>query len=286
MLVDCHAHVYTPQFSAQDVDAVLHRAQHEAHLDGVVVVGESLSDAETILNLSLKHPRFVFPAAGLHSIAPLHPTTEPITPHMRMTALQQELPLMLEFIRVHHRSLICIGEIGLDYAPHFLGTDTVVKDAFKHVQQQVFEAQIDLGMELGLPLNIHSRNAGHYVIETLVRKNVTVPVLLHAFDGKPAYALRAVRDLPHTYFSVPPCVVRSPQMQKLVSVVPLDRLVVETDSPVLGPQPKEVNEPKNVTISIREIARIKQMHEKEVSRQVGESTVKLFPKLKEKYLPE
>jgi TatD DNase family protein len=99
-------------------------------------------------------------------------------------------------------------------------------------------------------------------------------VLLHAFDGRAATALPAVEA--GFFFSVPPSIVRSPQKQKLVRRLPIENLLVETDSPVLGPEPGTRNEPANVTISVSAIAAIKELHEEAVIDAVEENQRRLF----------
>jgi len=104
--------------------------------------------------------------------------------------------------------------------------------------------------------------------------------LLHAFDGRAAHALSAVARSPRFYFSVPPSTVRSPQMQKLVAALPLERLVLETDAPALPPVKGGVNTPANVTESLREVARIKGVGVDEAATVTSENAVRLFPRLR------
>ena len=130
-----------------------------------------------------------------------------------------------------------------------------------------------LAAETGLPLNVHSRSAGRATIDLLLESNAK-RVLLHAFDGRAATALPAVEA--GFFFSVPPSVVRSPQKQKLVRRLPIENLLVETDSPVLGPEPGMRNEPANVTISVSAIAALKELHEDEVIDAVEENQHRLF----------
>ncbi|CAI5952051.1 unnamed protein product [Closterium sp. NIES-65] len=119
------------------------------------------------------------------------------------------------------------------------------------------ERQLSLAAELGLPVNVHSRSAGHHAIEEIVQSGLpaTSAALMHAFDGRLVHAERAERH-GGFFFSVPPSVVRSPQTQKLVKGLPLSCLVLETDSPALAPEKGATNEPCNIVVSCREIARI------------------------------
>ncbi|CAI5982924.1 unnamed protein product [Closterium sp. NIES-64] len=125
------------------------------------------------------------------------------------------------------------------------------------MQREVFQRQLSLAAELGLPVNVHSRSAGHHAIEEIVQSGLpaTSAALMHAFDGRLVHAERAERH-GGFFFSVPPSVVRSPQTQKLVKGLPLSCLVLETDSPALAPEKGATNEPCNIVVSCREIARI------------------------------
>ncbi|GAB5592918.1 hypothetical protein Unana1_07818 [Umbelopsis nana] len=147
------------------------------------------------------------------------------------------------------------------------------EEHYREVQRQVFRQQIELAINADLPLNVHSRSAGHYAIEELQKAGAQRAVL-HAFDGKASHALKGVEA--GYYFSVPPSIVRSPQKQKLVASLPLSHLLLETDSPALGPNKDEDNQPSNVHISAMEIARIKNEQISEVIRITGENAHKLF----------
>ena len=104
------------------------------------------------------------------------------------------------------------------------------------------------------------------------------PSLLHAFDGKVKYAKEAC-DRGH-YFSIPPSIVRSEQKEKLLRAVPVSHIVLETDSPALGPQKEERNVPSNILLSAREIARVKDMSLESVANVVFENSMRLFPRIR------
>jgi TatD DNase family protein len=99
-------------------------------------------------------------------------------------------------------------------------------------------------------------------------------VQLHAFDGKTSAALPAVEA--GFFFSIPPSVTRSRQKQKLVRGLPLDCLLLETDSPVLGPDPAVRNEPASAATSARVIAEIKGIRLESVLEQTLENTLTLY----------
>ena len=173
---------------------------------------------------------------------------------------------MVSFIRSERERLVAVGEVGLDY--------WVVQDeGERELQREIFSRFIDLALELDLPLNVHSRSAGRHAVGLLLDRSAS-KVQLHAFDGKASAALPAVEA--GYFFSIPPSVVRSQQKQNLVKRLPLSSLLVETDSPVLGPIPDGRNEPANVTVAVNAIAAIKKVSNEEVLEVVSQNALHLF----------
>ena len=98
--------------------------------------------------------------------------------------------------------------------------------------------------------------------------------MLHAFDGRINYALEGVSK--GLFFSIPPCIVRSQHFQKLAKNVPLTHLLLESDAPALGPIIDQSNHPRNVQISAKEIARIKEISLDLVLEMTTENAKNLF----------
>lgn len=235
MIVDTHAHLADPAF-ALDLDAVLDRAR-DAGVAAVVVVSEDLADARQVLELSRRHP-MLLPALGTYP-GRLGPG---------------EVDGMVALIRERRDDLVAIGEVGLD---HWIAKEEEAQEA----QRQALGRFVELSLELDLPLNVHSRSAGREVIELLIARGAR-RVQLHAFDGRASTAAPAVEA--GYLFSVPPSVVHSPQKRKLVRLLPLACLLLESDSPVLGPSPGERNEPANVLLAARDVASLKGVSLEEV----------------------
>lgn len=247
MMVDTHAHLCDPVFDA-DRELVLLRAS-KAGVSIIVAVGEDRADAEKNLELAESH-KMIRAAAGLY-------------PKFLDINLANQ---MVAFIRVHHKKLIAIGEVGLDYW-------IVKEEAERDMQREIFRGFIELSKELSLPLNVHSRSAGKHAVGVLLESGAD-RVQLHAFDGKVSAAMPAAEA--GYFFSIPPSVIRSEQKQKLARRLPLSCLLVETDSPVLGPTPGDRNEPANATVALKMIADLRGISVDEAAEAVAENTRRLY----------
>lgn len=246
-LVDTHAHLCDSSFDG-DLAEILERARI-AGVSSIIAVAETLEDGEKNLQMAKNYPQLL-PAAGLY------PT------HLDLSSAQE----VMAYVEKERDRLVAIGEVGLDYW-------VIKEEREREVQREIFTGFIKLGRVLDLPLNVHSRSAGRHAIGLLLEKNAT-KVQLHAFDGKAGTALPAAEA--GYFFSIPPSIVRSRQKQKLVKNLPLSSLLLETDSPVLGPTPGERNEPANVLVSLHAISKIKDLPQEAVMEAVIENTRRLY----------
>jgi TatD DNase family protein len=248
-LFDAHAHLGAEEFAA-DLPEVLARAE-AVGVCGILAVGETVEEAARILSLAERHP-LIRPAAGLYP-----------------TILDRGAAEAMDaFVRTHADRLVALGEVGLD---HWV----VKEEAGWKTQEEILARFVVLSNELDLPLNVHSRSAGRHAIAFL-REQGARRVLMHAFDGRASAAAEGVRA--GFFFSVPPSVVRSPQKQKLVRHLPLECLLLETDSPVLGPDPTLRNEPRNVTVACEAVASLNGIPADEVARITTDNARRLFPR--------
>ncbi len=251
-MLDSHAHICDSVFD-DDRGAVLTRAD-AAGVSAIIAVGENLSDAHKNMDLARRYP-ILKPAAGLYpTILDLHQAEE-----------------LIQFIRHNQSQLAAIGEVGLDYW-------VVTDDREKARQREIFRQFIALSNVLDLPLNVHSRSAGRHAVALLL-DNHAQRVQMHAFDGKASAALPAVEA--GYFFSIPPSLVRSRQKQKLVKRLPLSAILVETDSPVLGPEAGKRNEPANLMVAIQAISQIKGVPVEDVVQAVDRNARRLYGRVLE-----
>lgn len=246
-ITDTHAHLADPLFD-KDRAEVVRRAQM-AGVSAIIGMSTTLKDARKNLMLA-EELSILKPAAGLYP---------------GYLDLDQAEAMAL-FIRSNRSRLAAIGEVGLDY---WLAKE----DQERELQLHIFNIFIDLSLELNLPLNVHSRSAGRHIISFLLQKGA-VRVQLHAFDGKASSSQPAVEA--GFFFSIPPSIVRSRQKQKLVRMLPISCMLVESDSPVLGPSPEKRNEPANILIAAKAISELKEISQEELIEALAVNTRRLY----------
>jgi TatD DNase family protein len=255
-MIDCHAHLAISDFDS-DREAVITRALRTG-VEHILVVGEDAEDDWRVLEVCARNPEVLRPCVGLHPdrFAEDHKAPD-----------EHAMAAVVTLARTYRTRLAAIGEVGLDYW-------YVKTEKRRSAQRLCLERMAALANELELPLNVHSRSAGHHTLDLLASCGAR-RVLMHAFDGKASYAARAAEQ--HGYlFSVPPSVVRSAQKQKLVRRLPLEALALESDSPVLGPERGVRNEPANLAHTLRCIAELKGVGEDRVCEVTTRNARRLF----------
>ena len=237
MLVDTHAHIYLDQFD-DDREVVLSCAR-EAGIDTIVMPAIDVPSIQQAVDLCEAHE-------GLYAMAALHPSeTE--------TATEADVEAIREWC--DHPSIVAVGESGLDY---------YWDRSFDDKQQAFFRRHIRLAIEADLPLVIHNREATDDILDILQeeRERTDHPGrmrgILHCYVDPPAVAERAWAL--GFYLGVGGIMTFSnSEVDDHVAEVPLEHIVVETDSPYLAPEPNrgDRNEPAYVRHVAERLAEIK-----------------------------
>ena len=259
-MIDSHAHIDFPDFD-DDREEVLARARQQG-VGAIITVGIDLPSSRASLQIAQQHPG-VFTSVGFH-------------PHQASQLQEGNLSLMAELAR--DDKVVAIGEIGLDFfrqlSPH-------------QAQVEAFQQQLDLAVELGLPVIIHCRDAHKEVLDILSRwaKSISPPAgnsrrlgVLHCFSGDAGLAERYIEL---GFLISLPGSVTYPSARDKVAVaqqLPLGKLLVETDSPFLAPQLHrgKRNEPSYIPLIVDRIAQIKEVPAETVAQATAENTVRLF----------
>ncbi|XP_024131563.1 tatD DNase domain containing 3-like isoform X4 [Oryzias melastigma] len=193
--IDCHCHISARDFD-EDLEDVIENAK-KAGLLALLAVAEHVGEFEKIIQLSQRFPGFIFPALGVHPV-------QEVSPQQQRGASLQDLAAALPVIENYKDQLVAIGEVGLDFTPRFVSSESDKDD-----QRKVLIQQAQIAKRLDLPLNVHSRSAGRPTIQLLQEQGVE-KALLHAFDGRPSVAMEGVKA--GYFFSIPPSIVRSEQV--------------------------------------------------------------------------
>ncbi len=238
ILFDAHCHLEDDSFDT-DREEVLARAR-EAGL--IKAVTSPLSHEEALKALSY------FRGSDLVSIS--------IGLDVGEYGDEEEVMRTIELIEENRDEIVAVGEVGLDYRVASAGGPS------RERQEEVFRRFIRLAEELDKPLVVHSLWAQRPVLSVLDEEGVT-RVILHAFGGKPSdVEFAAARGW---FISVATNVIRSSNVRSVAEVTPLDNMVLESDSPVLAPDPRERNEPANLIHSVKFIASLKGVSPEEVA---------------------
>jgi TatD DNase family protein len=248
---DSHCHLTDTAFR-DDREAVL-RSAHDAGVTRIVSIASNVADAEDALRLTGYE-------TGLWSTAGVHP-------HEAGKAAPGDVDRIRELAETNE-SVVALGETGLDY--HY---DT----APRSVQRTLFTAHLQAGAELSLPVVVHAREADDDVAAALREMPSGTSGVLHCFTGGPKAFSEALAAGWYVSFSGIAS-FKSFEPVDLLREVPLDRLLIETDSPYLAPVPKRGrrNEPANVVHVAAAVAVHLGIDPAEVARRTTENACRFY----------
>ena len=252
-LIDTHCHLNDEQLY-QDLDNVISRAL-QTGIEKMVVIGWDKESSLEAIKIAEQYS-FIYACVGFHP-ENLEGVDE--------TQLNEVLNLY------SHPKVVGIGEIGLDY--HW------EKDPQKReIQKEFFIKQIEFANKVGLPISIHSREAFQDTLEILKKHKPLHGGVMHCYSG----SVENINDIINLglYIGLDgPVTFRNAKTPKEVAIeVPLEKLVLETDSPYLSPHPLRgtVNEPANLILIADEIAALRDMSKKHLLEVVYDNSCKLF----------
>lgn len=253
-IFDTHAHYDSNGFAA-DRGEIL-SALPAAGVGLVVDPGCELESSQAALALAERYP-FVYAAAGIH------PSDCAGTGEAEFAALRE---------LCGHEKVVAVGEIGLDY----YWKDNPPKE----FQQAVFRRQIELAMELDLPVIVHDREA-HGDSLAIVLDYPEVRGVFHCFSGSPEMAEELLKRGWYLGFDGPITYKNAQKAPEVAAVTPLERIVVETDSPYLTPVPfrGKRNDSRYLPYVIEKLAEWKGVSPEEMVRITWENGLRLFPKV-------
>lgn len=251
VLFDSHAHLDDPRFDPDREDVL---AQMQEQRVGCVCVGADLESSQAVMALSEAYD-FLWAAVGVH-------------PHDAKAFAPANIDTLEGWLS--HPRVVALGEIGLDY--HY---DNSPREA----QRKVFEAQLDLAQGVGKPVILHVREAHGDTLEILQsRKGHLPPMIIHCYSGSLESA-RLYMDLGGMIsFAGPVTFPNAKHLQEVAQKIPMDRLLIETDSPYLAPQPVrgKRNAPFHVRYVCERIAQLKGISEEEVAKATRDNALAFY----------
>ncbi len=251
--IDTHCHIDGTEFDA-DRETVIRRAR-EAGVAKLLVPAIDLASSERIVSLCTQYPDCLYPMVGLH-------------PEEVRADWREQLVAIKSLLAPR---IIAIGEVGLDY---------YWSREFEQEQLEAFEEQVRWSAETQLPLMIHCRKAQNEMVALLKKYAKDLPGgVFHCFTGN---ALEAAELLQFDRFVLGIGGVltfkKSHLPEVLPAVVPLDRLVIETDAPYMAPVPcrGQRNEPAYTRYVLTKLAESYGVGEEEICRHTNENVKKVF----------
>ncbi|MDD5151257.1 MAG: TatD family hydrolase [Flavobacterium sp.] len=262
MIIDVHCHLDHERFS-QDLDKVIDRAR-KSGVKFIITSGVNSSTNRKILEIKKNFSDIVKVSFGIYPLDALKKEIEIGEANGFSRDIESfDLEKEISWIEKNKNECVAIGEAGLDFK----------YSSEKNEQIKIFQKIIDLAKKINKPLIVHSRKAELEALELLEKSNYK-KIILHCFSGKKSLIKKGI-DLGF-YFSVPPVITRLEHFQMLVELVPLSQLLTETDAPYLSPIQGERNESSNIKITLKEIAKIKNLPEEKVEEEIFNNSKRLF----------
>jgi TatD DNase family protein len=248
LLVETHAHLA----DLGDIPSVISRAK-TAGVKAIIAVAVDLETCKKNISLAEEYPGYVIPALGIHP-------TEWFNENVDGT---------MAFIRGHVGSCGAMGEIGLDYWRKKIRKS---KDLLER-QRSIYVELLRAARENGLAASIHSRGAWRDAL-SLAEEHGPDRAVFHWYSG-PTDTLTELLDRGY-YISCTPALEYSRELREAVAKAPLERILIETDSPVYIRSLGRASEPADVRITLRHLAEVKGLPEDDVAEATTRNAETLF----------
>jgi TatD DNase family protein len=250
LLVDSHAHLEDEKYD-KDREEVIEECKKD--LTFLINVGSNILTSKQSIELAHNYD-FIYASVGIH-------------PH----DAQKEFDKVEEIERLAlQEKVVAIGEIGLDY---------YYNDPPKEFQKEVFIKQIRLAKKLNLPIIIHDRDAHGDILDILKQEwTKDLRGVFHSYSGSVEMAFQAIEMNFYISLGGPVTFKNAKKPKEVVKAVPIEKLLIETDSPYLTPEPYrgKRNTPVYVKFVAEKIAELREMSYEEVCRITAENAIKLF----------
>ena len=254
-MIDSHLHLDDSKLS--DVVDEIYQAFEKNGIEFVINNSCDMPTMTSGIELANKYDK-VFATVGMHPHESKHFNSEFVSSMERLA---------------YNPKVVAVGEIGLDYYYDLSDRQT---------QRDVFAQQIEIADKLHLPLTLHVRDAygDAWDILRAQKKHLNNGVLWHCYSGSAEFARQMVQE--GHYFAFGGAITfKNARKEDVFAQIPMDKVLSETDSPYMSPEPLRgrVNTPLNIPIIVAKIASFYGKSVEETEAQIRENTLKLFPKI-------
>ena len=258
MIFDSHAHLDDEKFD-QDRDNIIEEIK-KAGITKVISAGYNLEASKEAVEIAKKYD-WIYATVGIS------PNDIPQTEE----ELWKNTSQIEKIVKESKEKIVAIGEIGLDY---YWEKD----EERRNLQKRAFIKQIELANKLELPIVIHTRDAAVDTIEILKANQVIKKGVFHCCPQNQELIKQALNLGFYISFAGPITFKNSKNAEEIIKLVPNEKMLIETDSPYLAPEPVRGtrNDPRNVKYIAEKIAKTKQISIEEVEKMTFENTCKIF----------
>ena len=251
-LIDTHAHIYYDDYACR-MDELIQTASDNG-VEKIISIGVDLATSEECIKLAEKYPS-VYAKCGYH-------------PHEAIKAPKNYLYELEPLYK--HQKVVAVGEIGLDY--HYKVSE--IRD-----QKKVYQEQLEMAHSLDLPAVVHCRGSDDDILSGIQESGHESGVI-HCFTGDLGFANSILKT--GFCISFTGIITFVKELEEVVKEIPLNKMMVETDSPYLSPKPHrgKKNEPAFVVHVAEKIAALKGISLETVAEGTTKTTYHLFTKLK------
>ena len=251
MLVDTHAHLDDLKYE-NDLDEVVTRAGQYG-VTRIISMGDTIAASLNAVKIAEKYEG-VFAGAGVH-------------PQEALTLMDGDYDRLAQLMTLPKVKVL--GEIGLDY---------YYENASREKQQEIFIRQLDVARQMHMPVSIHDRDAHGDTMTILKKEGKGLTGSIHCFSGSWEMAKELLKMGWFLGVDGPLTFKNAAKLPEIIAKIPLDRLLLETDSPYLAPVPKRGrrNEPAYVKYIAEKVAEIRNIPLEEVAQQTTQNAVNLF----------
>lgn len=264
-MFDTHAHLNCQEYQGQ-VEKIVGESK-KAGVTGIIIASSNLEDSQQAIDLAKKYPGYLYASVGIHPHC---------TDRNFQFSIYEQINQLENLISECKKHIVAVGETGLDDSEPL----SPEKKRSVEEQKELFSGQLGMAAKYDLPVIIHARGLVDEVINSIQHSAFGLKLngTFHCYAGGKK-RIAKILDLPgNWYFGIDGNVTYDQGLQNVVSQIPRDRLVLETDSPYLTPEPyrDRINSPAYLPLIAKQVAQIWGVDQKEVVKITIENSQRLF----------